>query len=141
MMDPRRKSLYVFILAGLALSVALALIISPFASSSPDGLEKVAEDKGFIEKGEREPVWDSAPMPDYAFPGLKETVDVEDEETGELVEEEEPTRLATSLAGLAGTVAVFLIGWGLALLLKAGRSGEDEKAGPFTQAEAGTEAG
>jgi len=124
-MDPRRKSLYVFILAGLALSVALALIVSPFASSSPDGLEKVAEDKGFLEKAEEtEPAWDSAPIPDYAVPGLTEKVTVEDEETGAVVEKEEPTKLATALAGLIGTVAIFLIGWGLALLLKLGRKEE-----------------
>lgn len=123
-MDPRRKSLYLFILAGLAISVALALIVSPFASSSPDGLEKVAEDKGFLEKAEEtEPAWNSAPIPDYAFPGLTETVEKKDEETGEIVKEEEPTKLATALAGLIGTVAIFLIGWGLALLLRLGKEG------------------
>ena len=29
----------------------LALFLSPLASTSPDGLEKVAETKGFAEKG------------------------------------------------------------------------------------------
>ncbi len=129
-MDARHKSLYVFILAGLAFSVALALIVSPFASSSPDGLEKVAEDKGFIEKAEEtEPAWNSAPIPDYAFPGLTEKVTVEDEKTGEVVEEEKPTRLATALAGLTGTAAVFVMGWGLALLLKAGKKEDAGEAG------------
>ncbi len=115
MMDARRKSLYVFIMAGFAVAVALALLVSPWASSSPDGLEKVAEDKGFIEKAEEtEPAWDKAPMPDYAMPGI--TSKAVDEESGEVVEE--PTKLATALAGLVGTVAVFLTAWGLALLLK-----------------------
>lgn len=114
-MDARRKGLYVFILAGFAVAVALALLVSPWASSSPDGLEKVAEDKGFLEKAEEtEPAWESAPIPDYAMPGL--TKEVVNEETGEV--EEEPTKLATALAGLVGTVAVFLIAWGLALVLK-----------------------
>lgn len=118
-MNSRKKSLMVFILAGLALSVALALIVSPWASSSPDGLEKVAEDKGFLEAAEEtEPAWSESPIPDYAMPGITETVIVEDEETGMMVEEEEPTRLATALAGLAGTMAIFLIAWGLALVLK-----------------------
>jgi len=114
-MEARKKSVYLFVLAGLAVAVTLALLVSPWASSSPDGLEKVAEDKGFLEKAEEtEPAWKNAPIPDYAMPGLtKETVD---EETGEVVEE--PTRLATGLAGLAGTVAIFLIAWGLALVLK-----------------------
>jgi cobalt/nickel transport protein len=135
-MDPRRKSLYIFILAGLALSVALALIVSPFASSSPDGLERVAEDKGFLEKAEEtEPAWDKAPIPDYAFPGLTEKVTVEDVETGKVVEEEEPTKLATALAGLIGTVAIFLIGWGLALLLKLGKKEGTEEVSSLPSAE------
>jgi cobalt/nickel transport protein len=114
-MEARKKSILIFTLAGLAIAVALALIVSPWASSSPDGLEKVAEDKGFIEKAEEtEPVWESSPIPDYAVPGLTE--EAVDEETGEVVEE--PTRLATALAGLIGTVAIFLIAWGLALVLK-----------------------
>ncbi len=121
-MRTRSKSIMVFTLAGLALAVTLALIVSPWASSSPDGLEKVAEDKGFLEKAEEtEPAWRSSPIPDYAFPGF--TKKAVDEETGEEVEE--PTRLATAIAGLVGTVAVFLIAWGLALVLKK-RKGETE---------------
>jgi len=114
-MEARKKGIYVFILAGLLVSVALALLVSPWASSAPDGLEKVAEDKGFIEKAEEtDPAWESAPIPDYAVPGL--TREAVDEETGEVVKE--PTKLATALAGFIGTVAIFLITWGLALVLK-----------------------
>ncbi len=125
-METRRKSIMVFTLAGLAIAVALALIVSPWASSSPDGLEKVAEDKGFLEKAEEtEPAWENAPIPDYAMPGF--TKEAVDEETGEVVEE--PTRLATALAGLAGTVGIFLLAWGLALVLKKSR-GEREVESP-----------
>ncbi len=114
-MEARKKGIYLFILAGFLVSAALALLVSPWASSAPDGLEKVAEEKGFIEKAEEtEPAWDSAPIPDYAVPGLTEKA--VDEESGEVVEE--PTKLATALAGLVGTAAVFLIAWGLALVLK-----------------------
>ncbi len=114
-MESRKKSILIFTLAGLAIAVALALILSPWASSSPDGLEKVAEEKGFLETAEEtEPVWESSPIPDYAVPGLTE--EVVDEETGEV--EEEPSKLATALAGLIGTVGIFLIAWGLALVLK-----------------------
>ena len=109
-MEARRKSIYIFVFAGLALTVALALIVSPWASSSPDGLEKVAEDKGFIEKAEEtNPAWSSSPIPDYAMPGL----------------EEKHPALATGLAGLTGTIAIFLIAWGLALVLK--KRGNDGK--------------
>ena len=133
-MDARKKS-HRFRLRGPGLSVALAVLVSPGASSSPDGLEKVAEDKGFLEKAEEtEPVWNNAPIPDYAVPGLTETVEVEDEETGLTEEREEPTRLATALAGLIGTVAVFLIGWGLALLLTLGKEKEEGGAPPAADA-------
>jgi cobalt/nickel transport protein len=135
-MNTRRKGLFVFILAGLALSVAMALIVSPWASSSPDGLEKVAEDKGFIEKAEEtEPVWSEAPIADYAVPGMTSTVETVDEETGMVVREEEPTRLATGLAGLIGTVAIFLLAWGLALVLRSRKrddAGEQPSSLPTT---------
>lgn len=112
-MKKNRKSLYIFIAAGLALAVALALFVAPWASSEPDGLEKVAEDKGFIEAAEEtEPAWDGSPIPDYAVPGL----------------EESRPALATALAGLAGTVGIFLLAWGLALILK--KRGDKEEADP-----------
>jgi cobalt/nickel transport protein len=109
-MEARKKSIIIFTAAGLAIAIALALFVAPWASSSPDGLEKVAEDKGFIEKAEEaEPAWENSPIPDYAVPGL----------------EESHPALATALAGLAGTVAIFLIAWGLALVLKK-KDGEAE---------------
>jgi cobalt/nickel transport protein len=37
-----------FYIAGFAISLFLAGVVSFYASSSPDGLEKVAEDIGFI---------------------------------------------------------------------------------------------
>lgn len=82
-----------------ALIFALFLaVLSPLASSSPDGLERVAEDKGFMETA-REAFFEA--IPDYMVPGIKsETV-------------------ATILAGLIGTLLVFAIGYSLARLLKA----------------------
>ena len=70
--------------AGLALvvAVALATFASPWASSSPDGLEKVAETKGFLDDGRLHGLQESSPVPDYAFPGVHDP------------------RLATALAGL-----------------------------------------
>lgn len=91
-----RMSYRYFILGGLLVAAALAFFISPFASSSPDGLEKVAEEKGFIEKG-RQPVWTHAPMPDYQVPL-----------TG---------RKPGALAGVAGTLLVFGIAFGIAVAI------------------------
>ena len=88
------------ILLGLAAAVFLAVLISPFASSHPDGLEKVAQNKGFLEKGEVAPVLVS-PVPDYAWPGIKNE------------------KVAISAAGIAGTLLVFGLGYSIALLLNA----------------------
>jgi len=87
------------ILFGLLVALFLALVVSPFASPWLDGLEKVAEDKGFLEKGEVQPVFTS-PVPDYAWPGVKNE------------------KLATSLAGIIGTLAVFGAGYGIATMLR-----------------------
>lgn len=75
-----------FILIGLLISLGLAAVVSPFASSLPDGLEWVAEKLGFIEK-ERQIV--TAPLADYGIPIVK------------------GTRISTTLAGVAGTLIVF----------------------------------
>jgi cobalt/nickel transport protein len=87
------------VIIGLLIALFLAFVLSPFASPWPDGLEKVAEDKGFLDKGEVEPVLVS-PIPDYSWPGVKSE------------------RMATSMAGVAGTLIVFGAAFGLAALLK-----------------------
>ncbi len=94
------NNLKTFILIGLLVSLFLAIFISPFASPYPDGLERVAEKKGFLEKGEAWQAWKLSPVPDYAVPGV-------DEE-----------KTATGLAGLAGTVVVFIVGYGLAYIVR-----------------------
>jgi hypothetical protein len=81
----------------LLLAIILALL-SPLASASPDGLEKVAESKGFIHMA-LSPVFNV--FPDYVIPGVSNEA------------------LATILAGIVGTLILFGIGYGLARLLKA----------------------
>ncbi|MBI5637880.1 MAG: PDGLE domain-containing protein [Nitrospinae bacterium] len=93
-----------FIAGGLAAAIALALFISPFASSSPDGLEKVAEDKGFLEKG-GQPVWTHAVMPDYQLPSMG--------------------KKSGLLAGIAGTLLAFGAGIGIALVMVKMKKGKD----------------
>ena len=87
------------ILLWLAAALILAFFISPFASGSPDGLERVAEDKGFLEKGEVRPVVTS-PVPDYTWP--------------DIVNE----GAATGLAGVFGTLVVFGLAYGIGALVK-----------------------
>lgn len=81
---------------GLLIALGLA-ILSPLASPWPDGLERVAEDKGFIEAA-LEPAFEI--IPDYVFPGLGNEA------------------LATILAGLVGTLILFGAGYGLGAVLK-----------------------
>jgi len=81
---------------GLAIAIVLALF-SPLASPHPDGLERVAEDLGFIERAQ-EPFYEV--IPDYVFPGISNEA------------------LATIAAGIVGTLIVYGIAVGLAALLR-----------------------
>ncbi|MDO8734586.1 MAG: PDGLE domain-containing protein [Elusimicrobiota bacterium] len=76
------------IFVGLVVSVALAIFVSPFASSSPDGLERVAEDKGFISVSENKEVLKS-PLHDYSVSFIKNE------------------KISTSVAGMFGTLLTF----------------------------------
>jgi hypothetical protein len=38
--------------AGLAIAVAIVVLLAPLASRDPDGLNKVAQDAGFLEKAQ-----------------------------------------------------------------------------------------
>ncbi len=46
------KKTTTFVIVGIIAALIIAVFISPFASSFPDGLEKVAEGFGFIEKAQ-----------------------------------------------------------------------------------------
>ena len=85
-----KKTIWTFAVLGLLVAVGLATFVSPFASSSPDGLEKVANDKGFAQKAQEDGVWKWAPIPDYVLPGVKSEA------------------VGTALAGLVGTLLVFV---------------------------------
>jgi hypothetical protein len=95
-----RISLRIFCVLALAVAVGLATAVSPYASASPDGLERVAGDKAFLDSARLHHVQRSAPIPDYAFPGVTDA------------------RLATGLAGFAGTLGVFVLGFGVAAVAR-----------------------
>lgn len=94
----RRVRIGVVLALGLAIAVGLASAVAPFASPSPDGLERVAEDEGFLEAGKLHTIQEDSPIPDYTFPGV------------------ENERIATGLAGFVGTLGVFALGSGIAYL-------------------------
>ena len=93
-----------FIFIGLGISLLMALFLSPFASPHPDGLEKVADRQGFLEKGETWKFWKYAPLPDYTLPWIKNE------------------KVSTALSGLIGTLAIFLIAIGIGRLINKNRS-------------------
>jgi len=88
-------------IAGLLIALAVALI-SPLASAWPDGLERVAEDKGFVEDAQDAPY---EVIPDYVFPGVGNEA------------------VATILAGIVGTLMVFGLAYGLGVLLRRREAG------------------
>lgn len=52
---------------GLVIAAAVVIILAPLASSDPDGLERVAEDAGFIGMAQN---FFSGLLGDYAIPGI-----------------------------------------------------------------------
>ena len=79
-----------FTIIVLAVAAGLAVAVSPFASSSPDGLQRVAEDNGVLARGHLAPVQGGAPARGYEAPGIGDA------------------RIATGVAGIAGTLLVFV---------------------------------
>ena len=64
-----RSSTRLFVLAGLLLTVGLALFVSPWASDQPDGLERVAIDRGFAEDAQSHTLEDG-PVSGYSLEGV-----------------------------------------------------------------------
>ena len=94
------------LIAGFAVSLFIAGFASYYASSSPDGLEKVAEDIGFIETAKENTNADTT-LADYGVKGV------------------ENERLSTGAAGVIGVLATAGISTGLFLVLRR-RSGAEK---------------
>jgi cobalt/nickel transport protein len=104
MNDQRSRNL-IFVGTGLGVAIAIATLISPFASSNPDGLDRVAQDLEFENRAEEDLHATQRPLAqifdEYALKGV-------------------PQALATPLAGLVGTLATFGLAWGAGKLLVRG---------------------
>ncbi|MCA9972253.1 MAG: PDGLE domain-containing protein, partial [Anaerolineales bacterium] len=87
-----------WVIAGLVIAMAVTLI-SPLASPSPDGLEWVAEQVGFLETAQDAPY---ELLPDYTIPFLGETA------------------VSTIVAGILGTLIVAGITYALGRMLQRG---------------------
>jgi cobalt/nickel transport system permease protein len=102
----RASNLRLFLLGGLLVAVGLGLFVSGFASAAPDGLNKVAEDKGFAAKA-RQHLFEHGPLAGYAVKGV------------------ENQRLSKGLSGLIGVLVTFGVGLALFALMRAMRAGRD----------------
>lgn len=89
-----KRSIWIIVGAGLLVSLFLAGVVSFYASSSPDGLEKVAEDVGFIGSAE-DSATAGSPFSDYGVAGVADE------------------RLSVGLAGVAGLIATGVLAFGL----------------------------
>ncbi|MFM7191186.1 MAG: PDGLE domain-containing protein [Microcystaceae cyanobacterium] len=89
-----------FYLGFFSFSCFVAIALSPWASSHPDGLDRVAQDLQFHEKAVEtaSPIPIAAQLEDYQVSGL-------------------PAPLSTSVAGLLGTLITFSATWGLGQIL------------------------
>ncbi|GHF64344.1 hypothetical protein GCM10010218_52350 [Streptomyces mashuensis] len=94
-----RRSVRPLLAGGLAAAVVLAGFVSYYASTSPDGLEKVAHDKG-IDRTTKEHAAKDSPLADY------QVKDVSD------------SRLSGGLAGVIGVGATLAAGTGVFLVVR-----------------------
>jgi cobalt/nickel transport system permease protein len=96
---------WTFVGVGLVVAFALAFFVSPYASSQPDGLEKVAAEEG-VDAGARAHVLEGGPLADYGVEGVDDA------------------KLGTGVAGIIGVTTTFALGYGVLLLVRAVRKRE-----------------
>jgi cobalt/nickel transport system permease protein len=97
------RTIGLFLALGLAVALILAFFVSPYASSRPDGLEKVSIDKGFDDTA-MDHALAEAPLADYG------------------VESVDDARLSTGLAGIIGVAICFAVGAAVFLGIRTARS-------------------
>ena len=96
----RRITLGAFAVGALAVALVLAFVVSPFASSAPDGLERVAADEA-LDTGATAHALEDGPLADYAVSGI------------------DHERLSTGVAGVIGVLVTFAVGTGAFFAIRA----------------------
>lgn len=97
----RRVSTRALVVVGVLVALLLAGGVSFYASSSPDGLNRVAQDQGFSRTG-RSHASEKSPLAGYQTKGLH------------------GKRLSRGVAGVAGSLVVLVLAGGLALVVRRG---------------------
>lgn len=88
-----------FYLLGLFVTLFLAGVVSFYASTSPDGLEKVADKIGFIETA-KDHALAEGPLADYGIKGVKNE------------------RLSVGMSGIIGVLATGAVSTGLFFVVR-----------------------
>lgn len=73
MRSAAQRSVAALVVVGMLASVVLAAGVSLFASSAPDGLERVAEDTGLADRAQ-ESVTGGSPLADYGLTGTEGSI-------------------------------------------------------------------
>jgi uncharacterized iron-regulated membrane protein len=107
-----------FLVTGLVVALVIAMLVSPHASTSPDGLEKVAQDQGFAQQ-ERPHALERAPTAGYQVRGVDDH------------------GISTGVAGAIGVVVTFVLVSGLLLAARRARQGKRARPQPVTTAAPG----
>jgi cobalt/nickel transport system permease protein len=99
---PARVGTRTFVIGAFLSSIVVAAVVSQFAVDNPDGLEKVAEDEGFISSA-RDHALDSSIFADYATSGVDNAT------------------VSLAVAGVAGVLITLAVGYGLLGASRLGR--------------------
>lgn len=110
MKGARRPSTRAVRVSILVVALVLAGLVSYYAATSPDGLNRVAEDKGFSSTQKDHATSDN-PLAGYRTKGIGND------------------RLSEGLAGVAGVLLVLTMAGGLVLAVRRRRTPDDEGAG------------
>lgn len=94
----------IILIVGLIVSLLIVIILSPFASSKPDGLERVAQDQGFSDKSKNILTEFIIVLEDYTVPFIKNE------------------KFSTVIAGIIGVMLVFTASYLFVKVLKGKKS-------------------
>jgi cobalt/nickel transport system permease protein/cobalt/nickel transport protein len=94
-----RVSTRALVVTGLLVALLLAGVVSHYASTSPDGLNRVAQDKGFAQTHTRHHA-DGSPFAGYGTKGVGDA------------------RLSKGVAGVVGSLVVLALAGGVTFLVR-----------------------
>jgi cobalt/nickel transport protein len=115
----RPVSTRALVVVGVLVALLLAGGVSFYASSAPDGLNRVAQDQGFSQTG-RSHTSEKSPLAGYRTEGVH------------------AKRLSRGVAGVAGSLVVLVLAGSLAFIVRRGsgrRTSGDQHGGPSLRAD------